>query len=87
MSAKITRQEPPGTLLRQRYFIPQNLTIYRVAKETGIDKVALTRMRYGRQLPPTHHSVLLARYFGEADDFFFLPTCNSAAISAWRNRR
>lgn len=70
MSAKISRQEHPGTLLMQRYFIPKNLTIYRVAKDTGIDKVAITRMLCGRQLLPTHDSILLARYFDEADDFF-----------------
>ena len=70
MSAQITRQEHPGTLLMHSYFIPRNLTIYRVAKDTGIDGRAIARMLCGKQLLPTHDSVVLARYFGEADDFF-----------------
>ena len=70
MSAQFTAQEHPGTILMHNYFIPKNLTIYRVAKDTGIDKKAMTRVLCGRQSLPIKEAVLLARYFGEADDFF-----------------
>jgi addiction module HigA family antidote len=70
MSAQIASQEHPGTLLMHRYFIPKNLTIYRVAKDTGIDRRAMTRVLCGKQPLTTKDAVLLARYFGEADDFF-----------------
>ena len=70
MSVQITTQEHPGTMLMNQYFIPNNLTIYRVAKDTGIDKVAITRVLCGKQGLPTKEAVLLARYFGEKDDFF-----------------
>jgi addiction module HigA family antidote len=70
MSAQFTAQDHPGTVLMHNYFIPKNLTIYRVAKETGIDKKAMTRVLCGRESLPVKDAVLLARYFGEADDFF-----------------
>nr|WP_321466437.1 HigA family addiction module antitoxin [uncultured Desulfobulbus sp.] len=70
MSAQITTQDHPGTLLMHQYFIPRNLTIYRVAKDTGIDKVAITRVLCGRRGLQIEEAVLLARYFGENDHFF-----------------
>ena len=41
-----------------------------LAKDTGIDKKAMTRVLCGRESLPVKDAVLLARYFGEADDFF-----------------
>ena len=70
MSAQLTAQDHPGTVLMHHYLIPNNLTIYRVAKDTGIDKKAMTRVLCGRESLPVKEAVLLARYFGEADDFF-----------------
>ena len=72
MSTQVTTttQDHPGTFLMNQYFIPRNLTIYRVAKDTGIDRVAIARVLCGRQGLQTREAVLLARYFGEKDDCF-----------------
>lgn len=70
MSAQFTAQDHPGTVLMHNYLIPQNLSIYRVAKDTGIDKKTMTRVLCGRQALLVRDAVLLARYFGETDDFF-----------------
>lgn len=70
MSDQIISQDHPGTLLMHRYFIPRNLTIYRVAKDTGIDKVAITRALCGKQALQIKDAIALARYFGEEDDYF-----------------
>jgi addiction module HigA family antidote len=66
----MNKQEHPGSLLMHHYFIPRNLTIYRVAKDTGIDKVAMARLLCGKEKLQIKEAVLLARYFGEQDDFF-----------------
>nr|WP_320011573.1 hypothetical protein [uncultured Desulfobulbus sp.] len=70
MSLQTTNQEHPGSLLMHQYFIPRNLSIYRVAKDTGIDKVAMTRLLCGKEKLQIKEAVLLARHFGEQDDFF-----------------
>lgn len=70
MSAQFTAQDHPGTILMHNYLIPNNLTIYRVARDTGIDKKEMTRVLCGRQSLPVKDAVLLARYFGVTDDFF-----------------
>lgn len=70
MSLQPSNHEHPGSLLMHQYFIPRNLTIYRVAKDTGIDKVAMARLLCGKERLQIKEAVLLARYFGEKDDFF-----------------
>lgn len=59
-----------GMMLEREYFLPRQLSIYRVIKDTGIDGRILCRTLAGRQRLPLREALLLARYFGEEDDFF-----------------
>ncbi len=70
MTLPITPQQHPGSILMHEYFIPKNLTIYRVAKDTGINKVAITQVLCGKRGLQIDEAVLLASYFGEREDFF-----------------
>lgn len=59
-----------GAMLMHDYFLPRNLSIYRVAKDTGIPRRVLTGTLTGRDHLPVRDAVLLARYFGEEDGLF-----------------
>jgi len=59
-----------GAMLMDDYFLPRNLSIYRVAKDTGIPRRILTGALTGRDRLPVREAVLLARYFGEEDGLF-----------------
>lgn len=59
-----------GAMLLHDYFLPRNLSIYRVAKDTGIPRRVLTGTLTGRDHLPVRDAVLLARYFGEEDGLF-----------------
>lgn len=59
-----------GKMLEENYFLPRKLTIYRVAKDTGIEKETICKVLTGRQPLRVKEAVLLARYFGEKEDFF-----------------
>lgn len=63
-------KEHLGTVLDNNYFQPRKLSIYRVAKETGISKKALCGVLCGRLPLPVKEAMVLARYFGEKEDFF-----------------
>lgn len=64
------RNDHLGMLLEKEYFLPRNLSIYRVVKDTGIEGRILCRTLAGRQKLQLKEAVLLARYFGEEDGFF-----------------
>ena len=59
-----------GAMLHNDYFQPRNLTIYRVAKDTGIAKADLCGVLGGKKRLPVREALLLARYFGVEEDFF-----------------
>lgn len=59
-----------GTRLEKEYFQSRKLSIYRVAKDTGVSKKMLCGVLSGRQRLPVREALMLARYFGEAEDFF-----------------
>ena len=62
--------EHPGKVLARDFFEPRHLTIYRVARETGIDRRAIGGVLTGKKPLPLREAVLLARYFGQEEDFF-----------------
>ena len=59
-----------ATILAQNYFLPRNLSIYRVAKDTGIQGKLLCGILTGRQRLSVRETLLLDRYFNEEDGFF-----------------
>ncbi len=59
-----------GTMLENEYFLPRKLSVYRVAKDTGVSKKALCEILTGRQRLPVKEAVVLARYFGVEEDSF-----------------
>lgn len=59
-----------GKMLEANYFSPRKLSIYRVAKDTCINTKTICGVLCGRKRLPVKEAVLLARYFGERDDFF-----------------
>jgi plasmid maintenance system antidote protein VapI len=59
-----------GAMLDRQYFLPRNLSIYRVAKDTGISPKILCGTLTGRMRLPIKDGLVLARYFGEEEGFF-----------------
>jgi addiction module HigA family antidote len=59
-----------GTMLEKEYFMPRKLSLYRVAKDTGVSKKTLCEILTGRQRLPVKEALLLARYFGVEEDSF-----------------
>lgn len=70
MESQTARQDHLGTLLDREFFLPRNLTIYRVAKDTGINPKLLCGTLTGRQILPVRDAITLARYFGVNEEFF-----------------
>lgn len=70
MTHYATMSDHLGAMLMHDYFLPRNLSIYRVAKDTGIPRRVLTGTLTGRDHLPVRDAVLLARYFGEEDGLF-----------------
>ncbi len=48
-----------------------NVTPYKVAKDTGISQSTLSDWKTGRATPKTDKLVILARYFNVTIDYFF----------------
>ena len=59
-----------GSMLEKEYFLPRKLSIYRVAKDTGVSKKNLCGIITGRQRLPVKEALVLARYFGVDEDSF-----------------
>lgn len=59
-----------GTILEKEYFLPRKLSIYRVAKDTGVSQKILCGVLSGRRRLPLQEALVLARYFGREEDFF-----------------
>lgn len=63
-------KEHLGMMLEKEYFLPRKLTIYRVAKDTGVSKKMLCGVLSGRRRLPVQEALVLARYFGKEEEFF-----------------
>ncbi len=70
MARNIEDHKHLGAMLATQYFQPRQLTIHRVARETGVNPKLLCGTLTGRQRLPIKEAILLARYFGEEDDCF-----------------
>ena len=60
----------PGEILFQEFMQPMNLTIYRVAKDSGIAQPALSRIVNGKQAITAETALRLGLYFGMDAQFW-----------------
>lgn len=48
----------------------KNITIYKVAKDTGISTVTFTNWKNGKYKPKVDKLLILAKYFGVSIEYF-----------------
>ena len=60
----------PGEILREEFLEPMGLSVYRVAKDSGIPSQRLNDVVLGRRSMTAATAVRLARYFGTSDLFW-----------------
>lgn len=70
MMAKLIPLEHPGTILKEEFLIPLNLSNYAVAQGTGISNTAMGEIIKGKRTISFRNCLRFARFFGLSDDYF-----------------
>lgn len=60
----------PGTLLRQEFLEPMNLTPYRLAKDIGVPLTRITAILSGKRSVTADAGLRLDRYFGLSEGYW-----------------
>jgi antitoxin HigA-1 len=60
----------PGTLLREEFLEPMNLTPYRLAKEIGVPLTRITAILNGKRSITADTGLRLDRYFGLSEGYW-----------------
>jgi addiction module HigA family antidote len=63
--------ETPGEILRAEFLEPMGLGAYALAKAVGVPQIRISEILHGKQAVTAETSVLLDRYFGLSDGFWF----------------
>ena len=60
----------PGTILRDEFLIPMELSVYRLARDIKVSRPRLNDIVLGRRGITTDTALRLARYFGTTPEFW-----------------
>ena len=60
----------PGTILRDEFLKPMQLSVYRLARDIKVSRPRLNEVVLGRRAVTTDTALRLARYFGTTPDFW-----------------
>jgi len=60
----------PGTILRDEFLNPMQLSVYRLAQDIKVSRPRLNEVVLGRRAVTTDTALRLARYFGTAPEFW-----------------
>ena len=60
----------PGTILRDEFLQPMQISVYRLAQEIKVSRPRLNEIVHGRRAVSTDTALRLARYFGTTPDFW-----------------
>lgn len=63
--------ETPGEMLRLDFLEPMGLTPYRLAKGVGVPAIRISEILRGKRAITAETSLLLDRYFGLSDGYWF----------------
>ncbi len=63
--------ETPGAILRAEFLDPLGLTAYALAKAVGVPQIRISEILHGKRTITAETSLLLDRYFGLSDGFWF----------------
>ena len=63
--------ETPGEMLRLDFLEPMRLTPYRLAKSLGVPAIRISEILHGKRAITAETSLLLDRFFGLSDGFWF----------------
>lgn len=63
--------ETPGEMLRLDFLEPMGLTPYRLAKCLGVPAIRISEILRGKRAITAETSLLLDRYFGLSDGYWF----------------
>lgn len=75
----------PGEILRKRFMAPRGISIYRLAKDSGIPATRVSGILRGRRKINAESALRLARYFGNDPDYW-LGIQNSFDLAEERRR-
>lgn len=62
--------EHPGVILKEEFMEPYNVSAYRLAKETGINKMTLSGILRGLRTITPQTALKLSKFFGLSEKFW-----------------
>ncbi len=62
--------EHPGIILKEEFMEPYSVSAYRLAKETGIDKMTLSGILRGLRTITPQTALKLSKFFGLSEKFW-----------------
>ncbi len=63
--------ETPGEILRAEFLDPMGLSAYALAKAVGVPQIRISEILHGKRAVTAETSLLLDRFFGLSDGFWF----------------
>ncbi len=60
----------PGTLLREEFLDPMEITAYRLAKDIGVPATRIAEILAGRRAITAETGLMMDRYFGLSEGFW-----------------
>ncbi len=63
--------ETPGEILRAEFLDPLGLSAYALAKAVGVPQIRISEILHGKRAVSAETSLLLDRFFGLSDGFWF----------------
>ncbi len=60
----------PGTILRDEFLEPMELSVYRLARDIKVSRPRLNEIVHGRRAVTVDSALRLARYFGTTPEFW-----------------
>ncbi len=63
--------ETPGDILRGEFLEPMGISAYALAKAVGLPQIRISEVLHGKRAITAETSLLLDRYFGLSDGFWF----------------
>ncbi len=63
--------ETPGDILRTEFLEPMGITAYALAKAVGVPQIRISEVLHGKRAITAETSLLLDRFFGLSDGYWF----------------
>ncbi|MDP9478148.1 MAG: HigA family addiction module antitoxin [Actinomycetota bacterium] len=60
----------PGELLKEEFLDPMGITVYRLAKDIGVDRMRVHEIVHGKRRVSPDTALRLSRYFGMSDGYW-----------------